>query len=108
MEPLSAGLLDIVGFGSLKLSTGVCANVFVIYSFQMGAAITDPSAPCFISEESLLPTHTPVATPGVYPMVHASLLSFVVPVFAATGLSLSTRRLFSPKINAREELSERI
>ena len=72
----------------------------------MGPARAAP--PFFIGLLSLLPTQTPTATEGVYPIVQASLLSFVVPVFTATSLPGIFKIELAPKVGVLASLSERI
>src|SRR5205814_1429542 len=90
--------------GVTKSSTGVSFKNSSIKLLQIGAAPKDPATPS-IGLLSLFPTHTPTARCGVYPIVHASLKSSVVPVLTA-----ATRERVSafPNSSARAALSERI
>ena len=55
---------------------------------------------------SSLPTHTPTTMSGVNPMNHASLFSWVVPVFPAAG-TLILAALPGPLTNdAREKITD--
>src|SRR5258708_865403 len=83
--PLSTGFTvdgSTVRSGFSNCSTGVFWSARVINLFHIGPATAAP--PFFIALFSLLPAHTPTAIDGVYPIVQASLLLFVVPVFTAT------------------------
>src|SRR3989339_1688422 len=67
--------------GFSKLSFGKFFNASFINLFQIGPAIAAP--PFFIGVLSLLPAQTPTDIDGEYPIIQASLLLFVVPVFTA-------------------------
>ncbi len=80
-----------------KFSTGVPLRAADIKAFQIWPAILLPPYPAFIFELSLFPDQTPATSDGVYPTVQASLYSFVVPVFAATGRPGRVSALPAPK-----------
>src|SRR3989338_9257 len=80
----AAGTSEGIGGGALKNSCGYLLSAYRITSFHIGATMY-PAISLTMGELSLFPAHTPIAIDGVYPMVHASRDSFVVPVFAATS-----------------------
>src|SRR3989344_9192277 len=75
--------------------------------FQMGAPTTEPAA-LVIALLSLLPTQTPATRSFVYPMVHASRYSWVVPVFTATSYPGTESEKARPNIGALASSSERM
>src|SRR5574344_1976998 len=95
-----------IGSGFSNVSTGNFLSASVITAFQIGPARAAP--PFFIGLLSLLPTQTPTATDGVYPIVQASLLSFVVPVLTATSLPATLKIEFAPKVGVLASLSDKI
>ncbi len=104
------------GFKNVSFGRFLCAAS--IKSCQMGAAQLRPSHVPFVSDPSTLPAQTTVVICGVYPAVQRSrgricffpplLTSLLeVPVFAATGRSLSVSTLFQKSLG-RLDASERI
>src|SRR3989338_893643 len=99
--PRKTGFSASFGGGVGNVSTGVFFKASLIKRFQILPANALP--PAFIGDAiGVFPTQTPVVIDGVYPSVQASLLSLVVPVFAATGrLPGNTSELLRPNIYAR-------
>src|SRR2546428_2166036 len=56
----------------------------IIASRQIGPAPSMP-ATSYSGSPFAFPTHTPIATSGVYPSVHVSRAPGLVPLFAAAG-----------------------
>ena len=57
---------------------------------KTGAASVPPAAPGAIGRGASKPSQTPVTSSGVIPTNQTSVLSFVVPVFPATGIDAGT------------------
>src|SRR3989344_4672381 len=79
-----------IGLGSPKYVFGYFESAYAMISCHSGAAIK-PATDFTIGVLSLLPTQTPTATEGVYPITHASRVSSVVPVFTATSYPWNER-----------------
>jgi hypothetical protein len=69
--------------GSANCFSGIFFSASSIKARQIGATIRPEIS--FMERLSLFPAQVPTARFGVYPIIHASRLSFVVPVFAATS-----------------------
>src|ERR1035437_926545 len=92
-------------YGFSKLSVGRVFSASFINLFQIGPATAAP--PFFIGLLSLLPAQTPTTIDGVYPMVQASLLLFVVPVFTATSFPGRYKTEWIPKVGSRAFSSDK-
>src|SRR5690606_18150409 len=82
----------------------VPASAWLMVLIQIGPAIPEP--PFLMGVLSLFPTHIPSANCGVYPIVHASRCSSVVPVLTAAVRPGSVRD--DPKTGALAALSDNI